>query len=437
MMSLIFSILSPDPVSHMTPFHTNSSVGGNPVDGIALTSSAFADPQGTGTFGAIQWRIAEITDPAAPAYIATDERIYEMTEVWSSGELLAFNANIAVPANALKVGHAYRARVRHKDSTGRFSHWSDPVAITTTGSNYVQVLKDNLMITEVMYHPDVPTGGYLEEDFEFIELTNISPSLTLDLTNVTFDRGVDFSFLGSAITSLAPGGRALIVANTAAFSARYGAGKPIAGTWEAGDVLSNGGELLRLVFGVSDIIHSIDYDDVAPWPIGADVPGYSMVLINPTIHGPLNLGTSWRASARYGGTAGENGSIFSDWATLNSVSGALIDTDGDGIANQLEYALGGNPNVNSQSALPTRAVQNITVLGVPNDYFTLTFRRYPNAEDLTYAVEFSSDLSGWAANGTLTNSVPMGDGSVLETYRAATPVNAGPKQFGRVKVTKP
>lgn len=420
------------------PTITNSSVGGNPVDGITLTSSAFADPQGAGTFAAIQWRIGEITDPAAPAYVATDERIYEMTQVWGSGELLAFNASIAVPANALEVGHTYRARVRHKDSTGRFSHWSDPVTLTATVSNYTQVLKDNFIVTEIMYHPDVPTGGYVEEDFEFIEFTNISTSLTLDLSNVNIHRGIEFSFLGSAITTLAPGARVLVVRNIAAFESRYGVGKPIAGAWGAAFQLSNGGETLGLDFGASDVIYDILYDDIAPWPIGADVPGYSLVLINPPTHGPLNLGTSWRASARYNGTAGETSSVFADWATLNTVSGALTDTDFDGIANQLEYAFGGNPNANSQSPLPTRAIQNITVLGVPNNYFTITFRRYPNTEDLTYTPEFSSDLNAaWTATGTLTNSVPMGDGSVLETYRAATPVNAGPKQFGRVKVTKP
>ena len=161
------------------------------------------------------------------------------------------------------------------------------------------------------------------------------------------------------------------------------------------------------------------------------------MLVNPPTHGPLNLGTSWRASARYNGTAGETSSVFSDWAALNAVSGALTDTDFDGIANQLEYAFGGNPNANTQSPLPTRAVQNITVLGVPADYFTLTFRRYPSAEDLTYSAEFSTELTGWTANGALTNSVPMGDGSVLETWRTATPITSGPKQFGRVKVIKP
>ena len=420
------------------PTITNSSAGGNPVDGISFTSSAFSDPQGTGTFGAIQWRIAEITNPAAPAYDPAAERIYEMTEVWGSGEMLAFNAGIAVPANVLEVGHTYRARVRHKDSTGRFSHWSDPVTLTTTVSNYTQVLRDNLIVTEIMYHPDVPTGGYVEEDFEFIELTNISTALTLDISNVNINRGIEFSFLGSAITSLAPGARVLVVRNIAAFQSRYGMGKPIAGAWGSGFQLSNGGETLGLDFGASDLIYNIPYDDTAPWPIGADVPGYSLVLINPPTHGPLSVGTSWRASARYNGTAGESSSVFSDWATLNAVSGTLADTDGDGIVNQLEYAFGGNPNASTQSPLPTRAIQNITVLGVPADYFTLTFRRFPNAEDLTYSVEFTSDLSAaWNASGTLTNSVPMGDGSVLETWRTANPVNSGPKQFGRVKVTKP
>jgi hypothetical protein len=392
----------------------------------------------------MQWRIGEVTDPAAPAYVATDERIYEMTEVWSSGELPAFNASIAVPANVLKVGRAYRARVRHKDSTGRYSHWSDPVAFISAGSNYAQVLRENFVVSEVMYHPAPPSqadldsnpgSNWLEEDFEYIELANISTALTLNLSNVAFDRGVDFTFTTG--TTLAPGARILVVRNTAAFNWRYGAGKPIAGVWQTGDRLSNNGELLRLVFGVNDIIRSIDYKTIAPWPVGADVPGYSMVLINPTLAPNHALGTSWRASVRLNGTPGENGTIFSDWATLNAVSGQLTDTDGDGIVNQLEYAFGGNPNANTQSPLPTRAVQNITVSGTPADYFALTFRRYPSAEDLTYSVEFTSDLNAtWTANGTLTNSVPMGDGSVLETWRTASPMNSGPKQFGRVKVVK-
>jgi hypothetical protein len=424
------------------PVISNASVVGNPIDGIALTSSAFSDPQGTVTFGGMQWRIGEVTDPAAPAFDPAAERIYEMTEVWTSGELATFNATITVPANVLKVGRSYRARVRHKDSTGRYGHWSEPVSFVTTGANYAQIIRNNLLITEVMYHP-APVSlaaefGRVEEDFEFIELQNISPTLTLDLSNVNFDRGVDFDFFGSAVTSLAPGQRVLVVANVAAFESRYGTGKPIAGTWEAGDVLSNAGERLRLVFGVSDIIHDFTYDDVAPWPVGADVGGYSLVLINPGTHGALTSGASWRASARFGGTAGENGTVFSEWAAQRGVSAPLGDDDKDGIVNQLEYAFSGVPTTSDQSPLPSRAIQNIAVSGVPADYFTLTFRRVAVAEDLTYSVEFTSDLgTTWSAGGAFVSSTPQPDGSTLETWRAPTPATPGTKHFGRVKVVRP
>src|SRR6185436_19012443 len=67
-----------------------------------------------------------------------------------------FNANITVPPNVLRVGHTYRARVRHRDNTGRYGHWSDPVSFTVTTSNYIAVLKDSLMISEFMYHPAPP-----------------------------------------------------------------------------------------------------------------------------------------------------------------------------------------------------------------------------------------------------------------------------------------
>ena len=429
------------------PIIGNASALGNPVDAIVLTTTPFSDPQGTGTFGGIQWRIGEITDNTAPAYDATAERIYEMAEVWNSGDLPAFSATIAVPGNVLKIGHTYRARVRHKDSTGRFCHWSSPIAFTPSTANYLQVLKDNLMVTEVMYHPSGPSpaesafpNNWLEDDFEYIELQNISNALTLDLTNVSLDQGVNYQFSTGTITTLAPGARMLVVRNINAFNFRYGAGKPITGAWNTGDRLSNNGEKVRIIFGATtaDPIKEFSYKTIAPWPAGADVEGYSMVLINPTLAPNHALGTSWRASVRLNGTPGENGTLFSDWTASNAVSGPLTDTDGDGIVNQIEYAFGGNPNANTQSPLPTRAVQNITVSGTPADYFTLTFRRYPAAEDLTYSVEFTSDLNAtWTASGTLTNSVPMGDGSVLETWRTANPMNSGPKQFGRVKVVKP
>ena len=55
-----------------------------------------------------------------------------------------------------------------------------------------------------MYRP--PGDGLAE----FIELLNISDSVTLDLTNVRFTQGVEFNFTNSTIRSLLPGARVLI-----------------------------------------------------------------------------------------------------------------------------------------------------------------------------------------------------------------------------------
>jgi hypothetical protein len=47
--------------------------------------------------------------------------------VWESGELTDPAGPITIPASAVITGHTYRARVRMKDTTGRWSHWSAPV----------------------------------------------------------------------------------------------------------------------------------------------------------------------------------------------------------------------------------------------------------------------------------------------------------------------
>ncbi|MES2569679.1 MAG: lamin tail domain-containing protein, partial [Verrucomicrobiota bacterium] len=294
------------------PIKPTITYGGSasfPADGIVLKSTSFNDPQGAPTFAAMQWRIGEVTDPAAPAFDPTALRMYEVTPVWESGELATFNGTIAVPGNVLRSGHAYRARVRHKDATGRWSHWSAPLAFTAGLSDYTEVLHENLVISEIMYHPLAPSAseaalGYVESDFEYIELRNISDALTLDLINVRLTKGVDFDFAGSAITTLSPKGTVLIVKNSAAFNLRYGAGKPIAGMWESSDSLSNGGEEVKLSYGAGAAIQAFIYDDATPWPTLADTGGYSLVLKKPESRPDPTVATNWRASFAPGGTPG-------------------------------------------------------------------------------------------------------------------------------------
>lgn len=419
------------------PTISYSGAANYPVDGLAFTSSAFSDPQGADTFAATQWRIGEITDPAAPEYDPTAERIYEATAVWESGTLTTFNASVTVPGTALRIGHAYRARVRHMDTSGRWSHWSAPVQFITGASNYIQVLKENLMVSELMYHPAAPDSGFAENDYEYVELVNISPSLTLDLTNVRFTKGVDFDFGGSAITSLAPRARVLIVKNAAAFTLRHGAGKPIAGEWDPLDNLSNTSEEVKLSFGAGAEIHSFTYADVAPWPAKADQGGYSLVLKNPSSRPDHKVPGNWRASFDFNGSPGtDDATSYDAWAAANAAADPLADNDGDGLSNLLEYSLGGSNSANDHSRVPTGVVQNVVVNGIPGNYLTLTFRRSLRAEDLTYTAQFSPDLADWSVAGVLVTSTDNGDATVTEVWRASQPTTAA-KYFARLRVLRP
>ena len=422
-----------------TPTITYTGSANYPIDGIALQSSAFSDPQGAGTFAAMQWRVGEITDPTAPGYVAADPRIYEITAIWDSGELPTFAAGKAVPGNLLRSGHTYRARVRHKDSTGRWGHWSAPLAFTATASNYTQVLHDNLVVSELMYHPALPGAGYVESDYEYLELLNISSSLTLDLTNVRFTKGVDFDFAGSAITSLAPGARVLVVRSIPAFTSRYGAGKPIAGQWTAGQSLSNSGEQVKVSYGAGVAIQDFTYSNNAPWPVQADAGGYSLVLRAPETHPNHALAASWRASYVPGGTPGTaDRQTFAEWAAANSVTDPLADDDSDGLSNAVEYALGGTNGPDNTTLLPAATLASYTVNSVTESYLTLVIHRPLSPDQAAVTAEWSPDLSpgSWAANGVLVTSTVNGDGTVTDTWRCPLPASAA-RYFGRVKATLP
>jgi hypothetical protein len=52
---------------------------------------------------------------------------YEIEELWTSPEMTEVPENVLIPAAVPWTGSTYRARVRMKDTTGRWSRWSEPV----------------------------------------------------------------------------------------------------------------------------------------------------------------------------------------------------------------------------------------------------------------------------------------------------------------------
>ena len=422
-----------------TPIITYTGDPGYPGNGLQFTSSAY----NSGTaFAAMEWRISEISDPSTANYLAGDPYLYEIENPTESGELTTFNANYLFSSLAASPGKTYRARVRHQDTAGRWSHWSEPAGFLVSAPDvtpYVEALR----LTEVHYHPSPATSaelamGWSDSDFEYLELQNIG-GVAIDLTDARFTKGVDYDFPPG--TLIQPGAFLLVVKNQAAFESRYGPGLPVVGEWQFDDKLSNGGENVKLSLGSGTAIIEFTYDDVAPWPTSPDGGGYSLTLIAPDQSQPSDHSDpfAWRASAQQGGTPGRtDGLDFDTWAQTNGLgAGASMsaDPDKDGLNNLMEYALASNPLVDSRSDLPTGETKLIEVDGTTASYLTITFRRQLAASDLTYTVELSGNLAAWDPDTAVqVSSSDHGDGTASEVWRAPMPLTTDPRQFVRLRV---
>jgi hypothetical protein len=398
----------------------------------------------------MKWRIAEIAAPGVGVYLAGTPRVYEVETLWESAEITPFSNSIQIPTSVTHPGRRYRVRVRHEDNTGRWSHWSDPVEFTA-GIPDTSVYENNLMITEIMYNPVAPTGdesliSLENDDFEYIELKNISATETLDLTDVSFIDGINFDFSTESITSLAPGEIVLVVKNLAAFEARYGTNLPVTGEY-SDSKFSNGGERVVLSYAGSVELHNFSYDDLPPWPAGADGSGPSLSLIDPASAPNHSLAANWTASAEAMGSPGVNSGTCETIAEWNNahfsvaqladpnLSGELADADADGIINLLEYAFDTSP------ALP-HALSSLLSAQVVNeggaDYLSISFRRRICRLHLTYTVESSLDLLTWESGPThtmeLVPPVDNGDGTETVTVRSHTPYSAVEREFLRLGI---
>jgi hypothetical protein len=277
-----------------TPVVTSTSPAGFPLDQLSFATSSFNDPDGNGTFAALEWRVGEVTDPSAPAYDPAAPKVYEVPAVWESGVMSPFQSGITIPP-ALREGHAYRVRVRHRDTTGRWSHWSAPLQLIAGEPTAPFPQEESLRITELMYNP---LGG---SDFEFVEIANTGPT-SIDLTPVSFVDGLEFSFAGSDVTSIAPDEYVLVVRNRRVFETRYETGgMRIAGEYTGR--IDNGGERFALGLPSERIVHEFAYDDA--WHPLSDGFGFSLELIDPFSDPALHtLEGSWQASPELFGTPG-------------------------------------------------------------------------------------------------------------------------------------
>ena len=116
---------------------------------------------------------------------------------------------------------------------------------------------------------------------------------------------------------------------------------------------------------------------------------------------------------------------------LNASNSASTDSDGNGMSDLLEYALGSSPTGNSLAILP--AVQLV------GENLQVAFRARTNDPNLTIQPVANSSLSptGWSSsNVTKISAVPVLGQEGFETQIWATPVTGTDRKFLKVNITR-
>ena len=279
-----------------------------PLEKMELESSEFTSPDGD-SFQAIQWRLGQVKSTPGEPFI------YEIEPLWNPEPQTVFTARNIVPASVLALGKTYRARVRHQDSSGRWSRWSDPFEFSPSEPDLTS-LRANLVISEIMYDPAPPSplesdAGYLSADFEFVELHNRGGN-TVNLAAVRFTKGIDFDFSSLPAPEITAGQTMVVARNSEAFTLRYGF-EP-AGSWGA-DKLANEGERLKLSIGAGVSLIEIDYDNKSPWPSDDLSGSIELAAISTTA---IGAATNWKKSAAPNGSPGKISSSSASTPTIVS-----------------------------------------------------------------------------------------------------------------------
>jgi hypothetical protein len=162
----------------------------------------------------------------------------------------------------------------------------------------------NLRFTELHYNPAAFAGVADRQDMEFIELFNTG-SQTVGLGGVQIAGFDDSPYVFPAGLMLGAKERIIVPRNAAVFESVYGSGFNVASTGYSPRNLSNSGEQITLLGPSDEVLQSVSFGDLAPWPTAPDGNGPSLEIIDPL--GNQGDAANWRASAFVGGSPGSNG----------------------------------------------------------------------------------------------------------------------------------
>ena len=132
-----------------------------------------------------------------------------------------------------------------------------------------------------------------------------------------------------------------------------------------------------------------------------------------------------------GGTAGtialttgfQQPSSYDHWSAARGLTaGPLVDSDGDGVVNLLEYAFGTNPLSRTSRALPAVSIG-------PGGKLYITMPKGTPAGDLVWSAEVSKNLQSWTTQGV---TIALNDSTTFSAlYTGSAPA------FLRLRISIP
>jgi hypothetical protein len=175
-------------------------------------------------------------------------------------------------------------------SEARFPDGSDVLWVSdapTPGAPNVVTRVTDIVINEIFYNPPEYRSG------EFLELTHRGTDGVIDLSGFRFDRGIRYTFPPG--TSLAPGEYLVLSEDPEVLREHYGLeGVHRTVILQYGGRLANGGENVRLVDGLGNLVDEVRYWDGGRWSLWADGRGASLELIDPAQDN--DFASAWDAS---------------------------------------------------------------------------------------------------------------------------------------------
>lgn len=177
----------------------------------------------------------------------------------------------------------YSSKIKARFKSNIDGSWS---ALAEKTLLFDDVYGENMVINEIMYHPD--------NDYpEFIELLNAG-DYPVSLQGFSFTDGIAYTF--NTDRSIQPGEGLVLTNDTNLFRSSYG----FSAFGQYNKQLSNSGETLILENNLSQVIDSVSYTDSIPWPVTADGDGYSLELKDARLDNAL--AASWKSSEKLNGT---------------------------------------------------------------------------------------------------------------------------------------